>query len=208
MLESPESTRTQCVAHTLCPNQKFFSFQNQLNLAQPWLHFASESPNSGCHLQMRSTPQTHLSWAFTLFLPHFCTHMPTPYYIPQMCPHVRHAPPQPSTSLSIHTTFLILPYVPYVHSDTVTIAQVSKTPITCSLLSWLTCNLKLYIVPILYPSLGKMKHPSLFCSDAPSPCMHFIFSPIPVLARPPGCRNLSSWERLASSPYRLTKPPH
>ena len=82
MLESPECTRAQCVAHTLCPSQKFFSFQNQLNLAQPWLHFASQSPNSGCHLQMRSTPQIHLSWAFTLFLSHFCTHMPTTYYIP------------------------------------------------------------------------------------------------------------------------------
>ena len=108
MLESPESTRAQCVAHTLCPNQKFFSFQNQLNLAQPWLHFASESPNSGCHLQMRSTPQTHLSWAFTFFLPHFCTLCPLPITFRQMCPHVTHAPPRPSTSLSIHTTFLDL----------------------------------------------------------------------------------------------------
>lgn len=97
----------QSVAHTLCPSQKFFSFQNQLNLAQPWLHFASESHNSGCHLQMRSTPQTRLghSRSFCLTSAPIC---PLPITFTQMCPHVRHAPPQPSTSLSIHTTFLDL----------------------------------------------------------------------------------------------------
>lgn len=93
----------QSVAHTLCPSQKFFSFQNQLNLAQPWLHFASESHNSGCHPDEVHTSDSF--GAFTLFLPHFCTHMPTSYYIP---PDVSPCKACPSTAfhLSEHTYHL------------------------------------------------------------------------------------------------------